>query len=52
MKNKPLNVTHSDRNLTQLNKPEVCLEKTIESCLKVVLSKSLATPKKVMNGGD
>ena len=31
--------------LTQLNVPELCLEKTIESCLKVVLSKSLPTPR-------
>ena len=36
--------------------PEVCLDKTIESCLKVVLSKTLPTPRKIhkmlMNGGD
>ena len=35
MKRKPPNINHIERHLTQLNMPEVCLEETIESCLKV-----------------
>ena len=56
MKCKPPNINQSERHLTQLNMPEVCLDKTIESCLKVVLSKTLPTPRNIhkmpMNGGD
>ena len=34
MKNKLPNILHSERHVTRQNMQEVCLEKTIESCLK------------------
>ena len=35
MTSKPPNINQNERHLTQLNMPEVCLDKTIESCLKL-----------------
>ena len=56
MKTKPPNINQSERHLTQLNMPVVCLDETIESGLKVVLSKTLFKSRKIhkmlMNGGD
>ena len=47
MTSKWLSINQSERHLTRLNMPEVCLDKTIESCLKVMLLKTLQTLRKI-----
>ena len=57
MKKKPPNINHSERHLTQLNMPEVCLEKKnyqklFESCVVEKFTDAAENPRMLMNGSE